>query len=417
MRWVCCFLASAGLSHGDDEWRTWESAAGTAIEAKLLSKEGDRVSLQKKDGKKLVVKLSQLSEADQKFLTQGDAPTEEFDMIIAEPGVVSDKIECASDSKWSYHLYLPKSFTPDRKWPVCFIMDPGGGSAGTLNRYLPAADRLGIVLAVSTESKNGFADSDLAMMAMLEDVYARMPIMKELAISSGMSGGSRMAYLMAEMDENVTGVLACGSGAGVYVKADNFRQAELRRGTVVCSLIGTNDFNRREAAKAHKGFDKDFRIIWFPGNHDWAGENVIMRGMADVYGKVLKESKSKDVDALRVDYSKNLFAWAREVEKGEPWVAYHWAKFLSDFPGDPTVKQEATSFAATLSKQADVSIALKADKVVDDFADKYFSDGDTKSDNTADPSREKAAEKAAEEFVGLPQAEIIERMGELAPAP
>ncbi|WP_193212539.1 SHD1 domain-containing protein [Luteolibacter marinus] len=415
LAWACLFLA--GAARADDEWRTWKSAAGTEIEAKLVSKEGNQVTLEKKDGKKLVVKTSQLSVADQEFLSAMEAPEEDLDLIIAEPGVVSAKIECAGDSKWSYFLYLPKVFKTARKWPVCLIMDPGGGSAGTLNRYIPAADRLGIILAVSVESKNGFADSDLAMMAMVKDVYDRLPVLEEMAISSGMSGGSRMAYLMAEMEENIAGVLACGSGAGVYLKEESFRPAKLRRGTVICSLIGTNDFNRREAAKSHKGFGKDARIIWFPGNHDWAGENVIMEGLADVYGKILKNSKSKELDPLRVEYAKAMLAWAKEQEKGQPWVSCHWAEFLASFPGDSAIQQEAAAFATTLGQQTDVTNARKAEKAIDDFADKYFSDGDTKGDNTPDASREKAAEKAAEPYVGLPQAEILQRMGGPSPAP
>ena len=68
----------------------------------------------------------------------------------------------------------------------------------------------------------------------------------------------------------MSGVLACASGAGVYPGKESFRQARLRGDTVVCSLIGTNDFNRREAVKSHKGFGKEARLIWFAGVHQWA---------------------------------------------------------------------------------------------------------------------------------------------------
>ena len=421
---ACAFFHLSAACHAEEEWRTWKSSAGTEIEAKLISFEDGQVTLEKKDGKQLVVKPSQLSEADQEFLdamADADEPEEEpatgVDGIDAEPGSVSGKIECITDPKWSFHLYLPKDFDASRKWPVCFVMDPGGGSPGTLDRYIPAADQLGIILAVSVESKNDFPDSDLAMMAMAVDVYARLPVIGELAIASGMSGGSRMAYLLAEMDENVSGVLACGSGGGVYIKEKDFRPAKLRRDTVICSLIGTNDFNRCEAVESHQGYDKSARLIWFVGNHDWAGPDLITDGMAEVYGKMLMNSKSKDLDALREGFSKTQLAWAKGQQEKDPWVTYHWAEFLTDFPGDAAVQKEAATLTATLSKAPEVVQAIAAEKAIRDFANKYFADADSKTDSQEDASRDKEALKQRAKFEGLPQAEILDRMGKPSPPP
>ena len=61
--WVCLFLAGTGIGQAADEWRTWKSTAGTAIEAKLLSSDGKDVTLEKRDGKKLSLPLVKLSEA------------------------------------------------------------------------------------------------------------------------------------------------------------------------------------------------------------------------------------------------------------------------------------------------------------------------------------------------------------------
>lgn len=417
-------LSTAVRGQAEDEWRTWKSAAGTAIEAKLVSFEDGQVTLEKKDGKQLVVKPAQLSAADQEFLeamADAEEPEEEpaagVAGLDAEPGSVSAKIECITDPKWSYHLYLPKGFDTARKWPVCFVMDPGGGSPGTLDRYIPAADQLGVILAVSVESKNEFPDSDLAMVAMAVDVYARLPVIEELAIASGMSGGSRMAYLLAEMDENVTGVLACGSGGGVYIKEKEFRQAVVRRGTVICSVIGTNDFNRCEAVESHQGYDKNARLIWFVGNHDWAGPDLITDGLAEVYGKMLMNSKSGDLDGLREAFSKTQLAWAKERQEKKPWITYHWAEFLKGFPGDAAVQKEAGDLAATLLEAPEVVQAIAAEKAITDFADKHFSDGNTKTDSQENESRDKEALKLRAKFEGLPQAEILDRMGKPSPPP
>lgn len=416
--WASLVLAGASFVQAAEEWRTWKSATGTAIEAKLISNDGRQATLEKRDGKEFSVMQSQLSAADQTYLKErspakGNQAKGETTIqgVPAQPGTASGKIPCEAQPKWSYFLYLPKDFHTGRSWPVCFIMDAGGGSEGTLQRYIPAAEQLGIILAASCESKNSFTDSDEAMMAMVKDVYARVPVLEKVAIASGMSGGSRMAYLMAEMEKNVTGVLACASGGGVYLKEDVFRQAKLRSDTAICSLIGTNDFNRREAVKSHKGFGKEARLIWFAGNHDWAGPELIQDGLAEVYGRILERSKARGLDALRVEFAKKQLEWAKKQVASAPGLALHWGGFLTKFPGDASVQRDAAALVASVPNGPELT---KADKTLRDFGNKYFGDGDTRGDKAPDPSRVKDAEKAAAQVAGYPQAELLKRMGQPA---
>ena len=51
-----------------EEKTQWTSAAGTAIEATMISQTGDSITLRKPDGKTITVKLNQLSEVDQKWV-------------------------------------------------------------------------------------------------------------------------------------------------------------------------------------------------------------------------------------------------------------------------------------------------------------------------------------------------------------
>lgn len=255
-------------------------------------------------------------------------------------------------------------------------------------------------------------------MAMVKDVYARVPVLPKVAISSGMSGGSRMAYLMAETDSNVNGILACGSGAGVYVGEDagSFRQAKLRKGTAICSLIGTNDFNRTEAVSSHSGFAKDDPLLWFKGRHDWANEALVREGLALTYGRMLERSKDRSLDALRQKFASDQLAWAKEKKASDPVIAYRWGNFLAKFPGaDATTQREAQTLATSLPQAAQIA---KGEKAVDDFAKKYLTgprpDG---ADSEADPSREKDAEKRAGEVEFQVSAELIREMAKPSDKP
>jgi hypothetical protein len=418
------FLSLCTAAFGaDSEWRVWKSSSGSKIEAKLLSKTPAEIIVERRDGKQLTVKLSQLSPEDQAFLSSAASPLAatapapvaagngSVRGLSATPGATSSAIPCVADPKWSYLLYLPKAFDRTKLWPVCFIMAPGGGAPRNMTRYILAAEQLGIIMALSNESKNGFEDSDLAMEAMVEDVYSRLPILKNLTMVSGMSGGSRMAYLLAEREKTVAGILACGSGSGVYLKETEFRDARLRHDLVVCSLMGASDFNRREAVESHKGFSKSSRLIWFPGAHAWAEESLIFEGLAHVYGTILGKARDPELQGLRVIFSRTLLAWAKQQSSRSPLITHGWCQFLTDFPGDPSVRSEASTLAGELARAPGLARSEEAEKIVTDFAEKYLSDGDTRADKVAVPARQKEAEKKAAEFEDLPQAELLKRLG------
>lgn len=108
-------------SAAEAEWRTWTSSTGTTMDARLVKQAGGSVTLERRGGGNLSVKLSQLSADDRTYLM--DLPEEPREIgetkiagIDAEPGKCSGEIQCLADERWSYHLYLPQGFHTGRKW-------------------------------------------------------------------------------------------------------------------------------------------------------------------------------------------------------------------------------------------------------------------------------------------------------------
>jgi dienelactone hydrolase len=424
------------------------------MEARWLESTDSAVVLETSNGKRLTVPLGQLSADDQAFLKQmaqgaleellkpePEASAEEKTIADypAEPGKVSAAIPCKAAPEWSYFVYLPKSFNKTRLYPIIYVMDPGGGKAGTVNRYVPAAERHGFIVAASKESKNGFVRANEAIDAMMKDTEARLPVLSELTFASGMSGGSRLAYLLAERNPSISGVIACGSGHGVY--PDNadlkvFHDAKLRPGLPVYSLEGTNCFNRDEAVRSHNTFSNErCRLTFFPGKHDWAKPELIADGLSFVFGIVLKDlstpktaeksaSKSrlpaatalapKIAPALRdqqLRYSRAV--WKRTQENGIPSLEKaDWMQSLADFPGEPLIRAAAAKSAAELSKDPEVQAGREANHAIATFAKKHYSVYD--KDKNPKPAREAEAEKIAEKFDKLPQAEILRKLAKPA---
>jgi hypothetical protein len=372
------------------------------------------VVLERKNGKHVVVPLAKLSAEDRDFLAALPQATGDtrIEGIQAQPGIVSPRIACLETPDWSYHLYLPNAFHDGRKWPVWFVMSPGGGTGGdALTRYIGGAERLGCVLALSVESKNDFADSDIAMEAMADDVFKRLPVLDGLAFATGFSGGSRMAFLLAERDKRIAGVLACGSGSGVYLKEKDFRQAELRRSTYVYSLIGSNCFNRTEAYRSHKNFPEAYRLRFFPGGHSWADSPLIAEGMARVLGEALRSGRGEPIEKLRLEYARTVLSWTQDLAGAEPWEAHSWATFLKDFPGDRTIQTEAETLASKLASDPRVGLAQDADRAIQRFTSDYFDLGDYKVDQQANPTRSADADALAEKYSDIPHGDLIRQLG------
>lgn len=395
--------------------RTWTSTVGSTIQAALISSDGHKVLLQRSDGSQLSVGLNQLSSSDQSYVANLPEPkgNTHINGISAEPGSISSAIKCANDSKWSYHLYLPKDFHDGHTWPVWFIMSPGGGIGGSaMQRYINGAEMLGCILALSVESKNNFDDSELAMEAMVKDVHARVPVEKELSFASGFSGGSRMAYLLAERNRNIQGVLACGSGSGVYQKNEAFRDAKLRRSTYIYSLIGTNCFNRTGAFNSHVSFSDSCRLRYFPGNHDWAPSSYIAEGMARVLGEALKYKKTAKLARIQSQYATAMWTMTQSMQIDTPWEAHYWASFLADFPNSRSQQNEAHSLARKLATNEKVKAAIKAEAAINKFGKKYFLDVHYKADQKPNDSRKKDADRIAQDFLTIPHGTLIQRLGQ-----
>lgn len=395
----------SGNVEDTSEWRIWTSTVGTTLEAKLLKVQHDSVILEGRDGRQLTVKLSQLVEQDRTFVTT--IPEEKGSTQIAGldaiPGVISGPITCKKDNKWSYHLYLSKSFHDGREWPVWFIMSPVGAKYYThdLQRHIDGAEQLDCILALSIESKNGFDGSGPATEAMINDVFDRLPVTSGLAFTTGSSGGARMAYLIAERDRRIGGVLACGAGSG---------KRNLRSNTYVYSLIGTNCFNRSGTTISHLRFPNDYRLRFFPGGHEWAGSEYLSQGMARVLGAGLERKRSRDYETMRNEFVRTMLTWAKEQQSKTPWETHYWTDYLKDFPSSSDLQNEARSLESSLSTNPKVKDAIKADRAILKFAEEYFQIY-YKVDMHENDERKKDADKLANSYKHLPHGELLRRLG------
>jgi tetratricopeptide (TPR) repeat protein len=193
-----------------------------------------------------------------------------------KPGL-NDSIVCASLPGQLYCLYLPQNPNKVEKMPVLFLFDPAALAKTTVEQYKTLADKYGIILACSYNSKNGPADENkIAANAMIGDVLEKFPADETKLFVSGLSGGSRFSYLFASQNAKIKGVIACGAfypGNTSSLTKPLFNYS---------GIAGTFDFNFPEGLSmkytlARQNFP--FQFITFEGKHEWPADSIFERAL------------------------------------------------------------------------------------------------------------------------------------------
>lgn len=337
----------------------------------------------------------------------GAAPTEPPWPV----GKVTEAIAVEKDNAWSYHVYLPKGFDMSRKWPVLFVMSPGGGSKGVLDRYIPGAELNQWVLAVSVQSRNGFKGSDAAVVGMVDDLCKRLPIQSGRMYASGFSGGARMAFgLAASRKKDFYGVLACGAGGS------------LAQGQVMYGLCGSNCFNRWDmAASLARLKDKDSCLRFFPGNHDWAAAPLITDGMAYLNACYMHSVPPTRPSLLaeRKQFTQALLDRMEKEQENKPTHAYELGVILSKLSLDMASRQKVDTTQAALAAKPDVKKYKRAQADMVKFAAKYYAPPGPMGyiNDNGNPAAAKEATRLAELYKDTELAATFTRMGQKCVSP
>jgi tetratricopeptide (TPR) repeat protein len=181
-------------------------------------------------------------------------------------GTIIDDVKCVDDPAQSYALYLPSSYTPERKFPILYAFDPLARGVRPVELFKDAAETYGYIVVGSNNSRNGVAVTEFVR-TLWADTHARFAVDERRTYTAGFSGGARVAVGVAYMYEGaVAGVIACGGGFPANVKpapATPF---------VLFGAAGTDDFNYPELRQLNRALDAHGvpnRFAVFAGAQDW----------------------------------------------------------------------------------------------------------------------------------------------------
>jgi hypothetical protein len=268
-------------------------------------------------------------------------------------GEIVDDVQCLNDASQRYALYLPSYFNRSREWPVILAFDGGGGGRQGVERYHAAAEKYGYVVAGSNNSRNGPWNVGLdAAAAMTRDIKRRLPVDPKRMYTAGMSGGARVAIMVAQNSPDIAGVLASSAGySTTFHVSERFP---------FFGSAGTEDFNYREMRNVDTRMTSPHRVEVFEGGHTWLPSEIATNGIEWMEIQAMKNGlRPRDpalVEALflkrvtRANAQTGALARMRELKQ-----------IIADFEGLRDVAKVVES-AAALEGRQDVAAALAIER-------------------------------------------------------
>jgi len=280
-------------------------------------------------------------------------------------GQIVPDVVCAADSSHGYALYLPREYSTARAWPIIFAFDPGGRGRVPVERYQAAAEQFGYVIVGSNNSRNGSQDRAKVVAVLTTDVMKRFRIDERRVYTAGMSGGARVALIVALGSKAVAGVIASSAG---YPDSKPRKTLPFP----IFSTAGTEDFNRLEMRRLDEALTTPHRLVVFNGGHTWLSSELATEAVEWMELRAMQDGiaprESRLIDAM---FARRA---AAAEGAGSPKDLYLAARaMVDDFTGLKDVSKHAAR-AAELERNRDVRAALKADRDEDNREEQILSE-------------------------------------------
>jgi poly(3-hydroxybutyrate) depolymerase len=273
-------------------------------------------------------------------------------------GTIIERVTCRANANQSYALFLPSNYTADKTWPIIYCFDPDARGRLPLERFKAAAEKYGVIVAGSNNSRNGTSGVAVAVNEMMRDTRERLAIDHQQIYTAGFSGGGRVASAVAlSPGTNVAGVIACGGGFPSNVAPSKSVTFAL------FATAGTEDFNFPEMRRLASDFERlglTGRLATFEGGHDWLTSTLADEALAWLKLQAIKTSRrAPDEPFITALFDQSSSRIRAAEAAGHPYDAYRGLMNLADdFKGLRDVA-EFEKGAAALKGAREVRQAMK----------------------------------------------------------
>lgn len=287
------------------------------------------------------------------------------EVLTVVTGRVIDRVDCKADAGQSYALYVPSSYSPEKRWPVLYCFDPMARGRAPVEQFREAAEKYGYIVAGSNNSRNGPNQNPVgAFMAMWKDTHARFVIDDKRVYTTGFSGGARVATRVAILCKGcVAGVIACGAGFPPDMQPG---QASMETRFVYYAALGIDDYNFPELKQLDETLDSlaiPHLVKTFNGAHQWPPAAACTEAIEWMEVQAIKSNRrGKDETLIAALFDKRMARAEAYERAGSPYDAFlDYSAIAAEFGTlkDTTAAQRE---AARLKESKEVARAVKDEK-------------------------------------------------------
>lgn len=253
--------------------------------------------------------------------------------ITLQKGITIDTFFCEKHPNHSYAYYLPSNYDESKKWPIVYIFEPLARGWIPVDSFKMAAERYGYILVGSNNSRNGPWQNMIdAISNMVEDASARFSIDTKRVYTSGFSGGSRAASMVAAVSNEIAGVIGCGAALPNRENLQPTKDSDY----VYYGLVGDKDMNYQEMYSHDDLLTKwNFatRLRIFPAGHQWPSPDLLLEAVEWMELQAMKkEVRSKDTLFL-AQQKKQYIQHIERLKQEENFIdlAKNYQYLLKDF--------------------------------------------------------------------------------------
>ena len=211
------------------------------------------------------------------LVAAASTPLAAQDAPAARVGRLDTLVAATEDTSQRFAVYVPSTYDPARRWPVLFVLDPRGRARQALELFRPGAERVGMIVMSSYDSRSDVTGPDpnvRAINALLGSAQDRYTVDLRRLYFAGLSGTARSVIAFAlELRGQVAGVIGVGAGAGTAFE----RAVAGDSAFAYFAAAGTEDFNHDEVralASRLVSARVPTRLAVFDGPHEWPPASV-----------------------------------------------------------------------------------------------------------------------------------------------
>ncbi len=259
-------------------------------------------------------------------------------LLAQTPGKISENIRCHKNPEYGYALYLPSNYTPDKAWPLLLAFDPRARGINAVERFAPAAEKYGWIIAGSNNSRNGDGNSSLQSLREVSgDIFVRYKINDKRIYAGGMSGGARVA-------------------TGFALSTKSPKSAPFP----IFGTAGTEDFNWSELYELDHELKSPHRVAVFEGGHIWLNADLATQAVEWFELAAMRQGlKEKDPDLVKTLFESR----AKQAETQQGKQAWESARNIAaDFAGLDDRAPAFADLAKTKAKDKAVQAELKRER-------------------------------------------------------